>query len=307
MTGGVLQYTSNRMISDLTGEVTYKRWLASEDIEMEKKTMKTLLLGAAALAAPLYLIAPGSASKRQKAPFLGRNFAHRGLHARDKSVPENSLEAFRLAARAGYGMELDVQLSRDGQVVVFHDDTLNRVCGVDARVDELSYAELSQLKLCGTEYGIPLFSDVRAVIRGRGPLIVELKNGRRNRELCEKTYALLEDYRGDVCIESFNPFIVAWFRLHARDLVRGQLAMRPTEYRKEGYGGVKGFLLGHTLLNVIARPQFIAYKIGLRPPLVRLAEWMGAMKFGWTSHEPRNERGRDAVIFEFYKPKLKFK
>ena len=65
--------------------------------------------------------------------------------------------------------------------------------------------------------------------------------------------------------------------------------------------------MGHTLLNVIARPQFIAYKIGLRPPLVRLAERMGAMKFGWTSHEPRNEKGRDAVIFEFYKPKLKFK
>ena len=89
----------------------------------------------AAAALPLFLLAPGRATKRQKAPFMGRNFAHRGLHSRDMSVPENSLEAFRLAAKAGYGIELDVQLSKDGQVVVFHDDTLDRVCGVHARVD----------------------------------------------------------------------------------------------------------------------------------------------------------------------------
>jgi len=275
---------------------------------MKKKTGRILALcAAAAAAAPLYLVAPGQASRRQKAPFLGRNFAHRGLHSRDKTVPENSMEAFRLAARAGYGMELDVQLSRDGQVVVFHDDTLGRVCGVDARVEELSYAELSQLRLCGTEYGIPLLSDVLAAVRGRGPLIVELKTGRRNRELCEKTYALLEGYRGDVCVESFNPFIVMWFRFHARDLLRGQLSAQRSEFQKEGHGALKSFLLSRTLLNVFARPQFIAYRIGRRPLPVRLAERMGAMRVGWTSHEPRNEKGRDAVIFEFYKPKLKFK
>ena len=77
---------------------------------------------AAAAALPLFLLAPGRATKRQKAPFMGRNFAHRGLHSRDMSVPENSLEAFRLAAKAGYGIELDVQLSRDGQVVVFRSE-----------------------------------------------------------------------------------------------------------------------------------------------------------------------------------------
>ena len=126
----------------------------------EKSGTKGGLLCAAAAAAslPLILLAPGRATKRQKAPFMGMNFAHRGLHNRDKSVPENSLEAFELAAQAGYGMELDVQLSKDGQVVVFHDDTLERVCGVNARVDELSYEELKKLRLCGTEHTIPLFS-----------------------------------------------------------------------------------------------------------------------------------------------------
>lgn len=265
-----------------------------------------LLLGAAVLT-PVALLAPGGATRRQKAPFWGVNFAHRGLHSRDKSVPENSIEAFRLAARAGYGIELDVRLSRDGQVVVFHDDTLQRLCGIDRRVDELDYEELRRVKLCGQETGIPLLSDALKVIRGRGPLIVELKPSKRRRELCEKTYALLEDYRGEVCVESFDPRIVGWFRFHARDLLRGQLAMPTARYVKEGEKPGLAFVLSHCLMNFVGRPQFIAYKIGYRPPTVRLAELLGAMRVGWTSHEPRDAQHRDAVIFEFYKPETKYK
>ncbi len=270
-----------------------------------KKKAACFLTAAAALAAPVFLVAPGKASKRRKSPFLGRNFAHRGLHTRDKSVPENSLEAFRLAARAGYGMELDVQLSKDGQVVVFHDDTLDRVCGVPGRVDERTYEQLRQLRLCGTEYGIPLFSQVLDTVRGAGPLIVELKTGKRNRELCRKTYAMLQNYRGEVCIESFDPRIVAWFRFHGPDLIRGQLAMPRQRYEKQSK--LLAFAASRTLLNFLARPHFIAYQIGPRPLLVHLAEALGAMKVGWTSHEPRNERGRDAVIFEYYKPRVSFR
>ena len=184
----------------------------------------------AGLALPVYLVYPGKATGHQKAPFTGRNFAHRGLHSRDKSVPENSAAAFARAAEAGYGVELDVQLSKDGQVVVFHDDTLDRVCGVHARVDELDYSELSGLSLCGSREHIPLFSDVLKIINGRGPIICELKSGKHNRELCEKTYRLISSYPGDICIESFDPTIVAWFRFHAPDIVRGQLASNAREF-----------------------------------------------------------------------------
>ncbi|MBR5093589.1 MAG: glycerophosphodiester phosphodiesterase [Oscillospiraceae bacterium] len=267
-----------------------------------------LCLGAAAaVALPIWLLAPGSSTKRQRAPFNGANIAHRGLHSRDKSVPENSLEAFRLAAEAGYGMELDVQLTRDGQVVVFHDNDLERVCGVLDRVDEWSFEELQTLGLCGTAHKIPLFSQVLDVVHGRTPLIVELKSGRRNKELCEKTYALLENYRGEVCVESFDPSIVAWFRRHGKDLLRGQLSAPTQDFVDDGLSKVQGFVLSRCMLNFLARPQFIAYKIGPRPLPVRFAEWLGAMKVGWTSHEPRNEKGRDTVIFEFYKPKQRYK
>ena len=263
-------------------------------------------LGVASVSVPLFLIAPGAATQRQKAAFVGRNFAHRGLHSEDRSVPENSLEAFRLAGRAGYGAELDARLTKDGQVVVFHDDTLERMCGVPGRVDEKSYDELRLLTLCGTNQRIPLLTEALEVFGGRGPLIVELKSGSRNRELCEKVNAILAAYPGQVCIESFNPFIVRWFRFHAKDLLRGQLATRTRDY-----GGAvtqkQAFLLSHCLLNFISRPQFIAYRIGYRPPTVRLAELMGALRFGWTAHNERAERRRDGVIFEFYRPQRIFK
>lgn len=268
--------------------------------------VRHLIAAGCLAAAPFVLLAPGQASESKKAPFMHRNFAHRGLHSEDQSVPENSRKAFSLAVEAGYGMELDVQLSRDGQVVVFHDDTLDRACGVAARVDELDLAELQKLPLFGTDERIPLFADVLALVAGRTPLIVELKNGPRNDELCKKTYALLRTYQGHYCIESFNPLIVAWFRFHAPAVLRGQLAQLPEEYVRAGRSIAEGLLLGNTLLNVAARPQFIAYRIGPKPLCVRFAEALGAMPVGWTSHSRDSESGRDAVIFEYYQPDVRY-
>ncbi len=268
---------------------------------------KHLLAAGCLLAAPFVLLAPGQTAESKKALFAGRNFAHRGLHSEDQSVPENSLRAFALAAEAGYGMELDVQLSKDGQVVVFHDDTLDRVCGVASRVDELDCEALKELSLFGTQERIPLFSEVLELVNGRTPLIVELKNGPRNDELCEKTWELLRPYPGVYCIESFNPLIVAWFRFHAPTVLRGQLAQLPEEYVRGGRKIAEAVVLGNTLLNAAARPQFIAYRIGPKPLAVRFAEALGAMAFGWTSHSRDSEAGRDAVIFEYYRPDVRFK
>ena len=97
--------------------------------------IECLLAAAALVLLALFLLLPGHAPFAKKAPFSGWCYAHRGLHSPDKSVPENSLAAFAAAVEADYGMELDVQLSKDGEVVVFHDDTLDRVTGVQGRVD----------------------------------------------------------------------------------------------------------------------------------------------------------------------------
>lgn len=266
-------------------------------------TMILILCLFAAALLLLFLAAPGRAGQEKTAPFRGRYFAHRGLHTRDGAVPENSLAAFRRAAEAGWGVELDVRLTADGRVVVFHDDTLDRVCGVSGRVDSFTYDQLQAFPLRGTAERIPLFSDVLTLLAGKVPVIVELKTGPRNRELCEKTLALMREWGGELCMESFDPTIVAWFRRHAPEFFRGQLATAPADYRKGGQPAPAAFLLSATLLNFLGRPQFIAYRIGPRPWTTRLAEALGAVKIGWVARKPSDEAGLEAVIFEFYEPK----
>lgn len=266
---------------------------------------KLCAAAAGALALPVLAMLPGRAPKEQKARFTGVNYAHRGLHTSDGAIPENSLAAFKRAAQEGYGVELDVQLTRDGQVVVFHDDTLDRVCGVHGRVDEYSFLELQAFRLRGTEERIPLFLDVLSVLPGCGPLIVELKRGKHNRELCRKTWDILKSYPGVFCIESFDPGIVRWFRLHARGVIRGQLATLQEDYK----GTLKrpaAFVMSRCLLNFATRPHFIAYKLCRRPLTVRLAKRLGMMDFCWTAREPGAEKAHDGVIFEFYRPSTNY-
>ncbi len=235
---------------------------------------------------------------------IGVNHAHRGLHTQDKTVPENSLAAFRAAVQNGYGIELDLQLSKDGHVVVFHDDTLDRVCGQSGKVNSFTLEELQKMRLCETSETIPLFTEVLSVVAGKTNIIVELKSIDKNDELCEKTLALLREYSGPYCIESFNPKIVAWFRKNAPDIIRGQLTSHPSLFV-----GVKWHLrvaVGCVLTNVIARPHFIAHGTEKKSLFVRMAEMTGVMRVCWTvtdeTDAKKRERENDAIIFEFYTP-----
>lgn len=250
----------------------------------------------------IYAVAPGRASEAAKAPFLRRNFAHRGLYAKDQSVPENSLAAFRLAAENGYGIELDVHITADDRLAVFHDDDLSRMCGVSGAAEDKTYAELSALRLMGTDEAIPMLSEVLAVIGGRVPIILEIKRGGRNDALCAMVRDTLRDYPGDVCIESFDPFIVRWWRKNAPEYFRGQLSATYRELAK-GTSGINAFILSRLLLNFLTRPQFIAYGLcGRKPLTVRLCERMGSVPVAWTSHDAEAEKTNSAVIFEHYRP-----
>lgn len=251
------------------------------------------------------LVAPKRADKNRRAALKGYAYAHRGLYEADQSVPENSLEAFRRAVEAGYGIELDLQLSADGQVVVFHDDKLFRVCGVDQRVDAYRYEELREFKLFDSAEHIPLFSDVLQIVAAKVPLIVELKAGGEWRALCEKACAMLAAYDGPYCVESFHPSLVRWFCANAPDVLRGQLS-EAYRYSSRHVGGAAAFVMSRLLTNVWTRPHFIAYRIGPKCLSARFAEALGAIKVCWTSREPREHAGlaakNDMVIFEHYRP-----
>lgn len=239
--------------------------------------------------------------------FRGLFYAHRGLYDNENGVPENSLAAFRAAADRGYGVELDVQLSSDGFVVVFHDDTLDRVCGVRGNVVDFTLAELQGMSLLNTEETVPLFTDVLEILKqGAGPVIVELKAGKRNGELCEKTRDILRTFPGVYCVESFDPGIVTWFRKNAPELIRGQLA-QPAEYYAAGMNPLLARMLAGCRFSCLNRPDFIAYRVGPRPARVLRMREKGVLLIGWTSHDfKKDAKENDGVIFEYCAPPLKY-
>lgn len=207
----------------------------------------------------LYLLAimPRMVHKPDKTPFQGVLYAHRGLHDNETDAPENSMKAFSKAIEAGYGIELDVQLSKDNIPVVFHDFTLKRICGVQGKVSDYTYDELLQFNLCKTEEKIPRFADFLKLADGKVPLIVELKLEWTDSAVCPLADELLRDYKGAYCIESFNPLALIWYRKNRNQVMRGQLS--DAFLMEEGMKGILYFVLEHMLLNFVTKPDFIAY------------------------------------------------
>lgn len=207
----------------------------------------------------LYLLClrPNTGRREEMKAFWDVYIAHRGFF-NNVDVPENSLPAFLAAVGRGYGIELDVQLTEDGRAVVFHDATLLRMCGVAKKVAECTYEELCAYALIGSNETIPLFSEVLKAVDGKVPLIVEIKASEGHVRTAEKVAEVLGGYKGKYCIESFNPFVVRWYRKNRPQVIRGQLS---TDYKKDGHGKcvIDRFVLTNLLFNFCARPDFIAY------------------------------------------------
>lgn len=167
---------------------------------------------------------PETGRKARMQAFERQYIAHRGFHDNRSECPENSLPAFERAIQMGYGIELDVQLTKDGVPVVFHDWDLKRAAGVDRKIRDCTFEELQSYRLFGSSQTIPAFETVLELADGRTPLIIELKAEIVHRELCEKCAVLLDRYPGEYCIESFSPLALGWFKRHRPNVLRGQLA-----------------------------------------------------------------------------------
>ncbi len=254
----------------------------------------------------LLLIAPADFEKGQGDCLWRFQYAHRGLHTEDMTVPENSMTSFAKAVEAGYGIELDINLTLDDKVVVFHDDTLTRMCGVKKRIADCTYEEIKQLTLLNTTQRIPLFEDVLALVDGKVPLIVELKATKRNAELCRLAAQLLDAYKGPYCIESFHPAIVRWFCKNRPGVIRGQLSAGFHNFH--GIPFWQAVLLSSLVTNLLTRPHFVAYKHDdARKRLrLRLYRFIGGRLVAWTVRNPGDvaycKKRFDAMIFEFFNP-----
>lgn len=180
--------------------------------------------------------------------------AHRGLFDMTLNVPENSLPAFERAAREGFAIETDVQMTKDGVLVVFHDDNLKRMTGEDALLSQKTLDELRQLRLANTDNVIPTFEEFLAAANGVN-LVVEIKPHGKTGEVEQKTYDTLKNYEGHYCIESFDPFVLRWFKVHAPQVIRGQLSCG----FDGAFGKLKRWLLRDLKLCRWNGAQFIAY------------------------------------------------
>lgn len=268
--------------------------------------MRVLCMILAVCAIYLVSIKPRLFHRPDYTPFMGFYYAHRGLHNMSPDLPdsqkgnrpENSCSAIQSAVEHGYGIEFDVHLTKDNIPVVFHDDNLLRICGINANLRDFTYEELRQFSLLGTDEKIPAFTDILHLVNGRVPLIIEYKVEKGNaNKLCSICNAILADYNGPYCIESFHPLAVRWYRTHRPDIVRGQLS---EDFTKDKFT-LPRFLLSHLIGNCYASPDFVAYNCLHHNELSRVlcGSLYHSLRVAWTVRS-KEELLKIAPYFDLY-------
>jgi glycerophosphoryl diester phosphodiesterase len=225
---------------------------------------------------------------------IAKPFAHRGLHG-DGRI-ENSRAAFEAAIDARHGIELDVQASRDGQAMVFHDYELGRLTDARGQVCGMAAAELQRIRLRDSEETIPSLGEILELVAGRAPLLIEVKApGREISALCRAVAAALGSYDGPVAVMSFNPEVGRWFARHAPARLRGLVV---SEQGKKWRGWVERHL---ALWR--SRPDFLACDIRDLPShFAEAGQRRGLRVLTWTVRSFR-DRARaaehaDQIIYE---------
>lgn len=190
--------------------------------------------------------------------FLTKNLiAHRGIHD-NKNIYENTLEAFQKAKEKNYIIELDVHLTKDNKIVVFHDYNTKRITGISHQIEESTYQEINNNK----KIHIPTLEEVLTLIKQEVPLLIEIKQQNKVGQFEEKLMEILKKYKGEYAIQSFNPKTIYWFKKHHPNILRGQLACQTYQKNIPPY---QQFILRNMFLNIITKPNFISYKYNELP------------------------------------------
>jgi glycerophosphoryl diester phosphodiesterase len=237
---------------------------------------------------------------------IARPVAHRGLHDAEKGIIENTPSAFAAAVAGRYGIECDLQLSADGEAMVYHDDTLGRLTDGDGRLDAMTAAALKRLSFKGSADRMITLGELCDFVAGRVALLIEMKSRfDGDQRLSARVAKVLSGYRGPAATMSFDADAVAALRASAPRLPRGLAA--PSRLLGPRRSPVKDALteLGHALH---AHPQFIAYSVTDLPAALPMMarKLLGLPLLAWTVRSAQeretSERYADQLIFEGFRP-----
>jgi glycerophosphoryl diester phosphodiesterase len=237
-----------------------------------------------------------------------RPVAHRGLHDASAGVIENTASAVSAALAADYAIEVDLRITRDGEAMVHHDETLGRLDEGEGRLDRMDAADLSAVRFKATSDRMMRLADLLDLVAGRSALFLELKSRfDRDRRLSARTAEVLQSYAGPVAVMSFDPYQIDAIRQYAPGLPRGLVAQRTYwGEQKPGSGGRDK--LAYVRRGLRSRPHFLAYQVGDLPaPAPLMARYLlGLPLLTWTVRSPddrrRAERWADQMIFEGFRP-----
>ena len=192
---------------------------------------------------------------------IDNTYAHRGIFD-NKEIPENSIGSFKQALEYNYNIELDVRLTKDKKIVVFHDDNLSRLCGVNKLVSECSYNEIKQYKLLNTKYIIPLLVDVLSIVNGKVNLLIETKSKKYSNNLEKELSKLLDDYKGTFAIQSFNFLSIKWFKKNRKNYIVGVLA---SNFKNKRINIFYKLISKTLLFDIVLKVDFISFDIKSLP------------------------------------------
>lgn len=206
--------------------------------------------------------------------------AHRGYHDKKQGIPENSIAAFKRAIRYGYTIELDVHLTKDDKLVVFHDDSLKRVCGVRKIIEECTYNELLKYNLFDTKYKIPLLEEVIKLVEGKVGLLIETKTSKFDGKLESQLSKLMDNYDGLFAIQSFNPISILWFKKNRKNYIRGLLS---SDFKHDkSMSDLRKNLAKSVVADIILKADFISYDIKALPNSYIETKRKSKLILGWT-------------------------
>ena len=226
---------------------------------MGKTSKKIFWIATGTLAAWAVAIKHRTKGKPDMTVFSAYDYANGGLHDYCKNIPDNSLKSFERAMKHGYGIVMDVRITKDGVPVVFSDRGLWRMCSVEGNIEDKSIDELKEYRLIDTDMTIPTLEEALNLVDGQVPVLLNLKSLNGDYlNLCENCAVVIDQYDGVIAVEALDYRCIRWFMRYRPAVIRGQMFEKRVDFGDSIFTFIKQFGKNWLLTNFMSKPDFIS-------------------------------------------------